>query len=407
MTKHFFVNNQSVLTYNQLLISVDQAITYYPYLKSNSLFDHWINFIKALVCNKPITLIDSDMQDTELTALKLANLINIEVDCPKHNFHSFSELLERIKKSTSEIIIFTSGTTGQPKKVIHSVQSLTRTVRVTDKHGADVWGFAFNPTHMAGVQVFFQALLNVNTMINLFGFSKSEIFNAFKTYKITHISATPTFYRLLIPPDFPLKSVERVTLGGEKASSNLISEIKRVFTNAIVSNIYASTEAGSLFISQGEVFSIPNNLNELILFDNNEILIHESLLGKSDSLTLENGFYRTGDLIEWIDQSAKKFRFKSRKNELINIGGYKVNPSEVEETIMTFPEVAAVIVFGKQNSVLGNILCADIQLKQEQTLTESELRIELKTLLQEFKIPRKIKFVNQIELTRTGKIKRI
>ena len=407
MNKPFFINNQSVLTFDQLLTSIEEANTYYPCLKTKNLFDHWINFIKALIFNKPITLIDSDLQDSELAALKLDDLINIEVECPKLSIYTFSELLDLIRKSSSEIIIFTSGTTGQPKNVIHSVQSLTRSIKVSEKHRSNLWGFAFNPTHMAGIQVFFQALFNENTMVNVFGLSKDEIYTTIEIQKITHISATPTFYRLLIPPNFPLQMVERVTLGGEKASANLITNIKSIFTNAKITNIYASTEAGSLFVSDGEFFSIPDNIKSQIKFDKDEILIHESLLGKSDSLVTDNGYYRTGDLIEWVGEHGMKFRFKSRINELINIGGYKVNPNEVEEAILSFPEVAAVNVFGKQNSVLGNILCANIQLKKEQIISENTLRLELKKSLQEFKIPRRIIFVDQIELTRTGKTKRL
>lgn len=406
MSKPFFINNDSVLTYDQLIFSLSATNTYFPCLKSSDLFDHWINFIKALVCNNTVILVDSDLNESELSLLNLSYPINTEIECSVPKLTTFSDLSKHITTSKSEIVIFTSGTTGQPKSVIHSVQSLTRSVIMSEKHRSDLWGFAFNPTHMAGVQVFFQALLNRNTMVNLFGLSKDEIFHVIKDQKITHISATPTFYRLLIPPIFQLHSVQRVTLGGEKSSERLINCIKDIFVNAKVTNIYASTEAGSLFVSNGEYFSIPDNLKPLVKFDNDEIMIHESLLGKSDSLTLENGYYRTGDLIEWVGEPGVMFRFMSRKNELINVGGYKVNPNEVEEAISAFPEVAVVKVFGKKNSVLGNVLCANIELKDNHSITEIDLRHKLRKTLQEFKIPRRIVFVDNIELTRTGKLKR-
>ena len=65
-----------------------------------------------------------------------------------------------------------------------------------------------------------------------------------------------------------------------------------------------------------------------------ELLLHKSLLGKSDDFSFSDGYYHTGDIIEWINQEERLFKFKSRKNELINVGGYKVNPGEVENVIL-------------------------------------------------------------------------
>ena len=160
-----------------------------------------------------------------------------------------------------------------------------------------------------------------------------------------------------------------------------------------------------MFIAKGEYFQIPSDIKDKVKIDDGELLLHKSLLGESESFIYENDFYRTGDLIEWIDNDV--FKFKSRKNELINIGGYKVNPNEVEEVIYKIQGVEQVIVYSKPNSILGNILCADIQLNKDTNLKEQDIRKILSTQLQDFKIPRRIIFVQNIELTRTGKIKRI
>ena len=59
--------------------------------------------------------------------------------------------------------------------------------------------------------------------------------------------------------------------------------------------------------------------------------------------------------MEWVDETAGLFRFKSRRNELINVGGYKVNPNEVEKEITAVAGVLQAVVYGKVNSVLGNV----------------------------------------------------
>lgn len=109
-------------------------------------------------------------------------------------FSCMDEVVSAFQQSVSEITIFTSGTTGQPKKVVHSVSSLTRAVRLGKKYKGQVWAYAYNPTHMAGLQVFFQALENQNTLVNVFNKQRVEVYEKIFKYHITHISATPTFY---------------------------------------------------------------------------------------------------------------------------------------------------------------------------------------------------------------------
>ena len=95
----------------------------------------------------------------------------------------------------------------------------------------------------------------------------------------------------------------------------------------------------------------------LIRIENGELIIHWSLIGKSD--LAEQEWYNTGDLVEVLSTDPIEFRFQSRKNEMINVGGYKVNPTEVEETILNLKGIKTARVYSKSNSVLGEILCAE------------------------------------------------
>jgi len=403
---YFLYDKDTVYSYNTFLLDIQNTKCYFPYLKTNNLYLYFLNLVKAIIANKPIVLIDFDINDFEIDGLN-DNTINVSSPITPIQVSSFEDILKSIHESTSEISIFTSGTTGQPKKVIHTFQTLTRSVRISEKYNNQRWGFAYNPTHMAGLQVFFQAFLNMNTLFNIFNQSRNLIYKTIEKYSITHISATPTFYRLLLPVEKSYYSVKRITFGGEKSDRKLHDMMLSIFPNAKINNIYASTEAGSLFFAQNENFLIPSAISNKIKVKNNELLIHKSLLGKSDSFTFSGDYYHSGDLIEWINEEEGLFRFKSRKNELINIGGYKVNPTEVESVILEMPEILQVVVFGKQNSILGNILCAEVIIKELNNLTELSIRNFLKEKLQDFKIPRRIIFVNTLSITRTGKLKRI
>lgn len=402
----FLIDNDNIYSYENLLSDINNSNSYIPMFRTNSLYEYFKNLIFALSQNQPLILIDSDITDKELEIMGLKD-VNISTKTKGIQLGSSEELINKVIESKSEITIFTSGTTGQPKKVIHSIETLTRSVRKADKYKNQNWLFAYNPTHMAGLQVFFQAFSNENTLINVFNKNRTFIFDVIEKYNATHISATPTFYRLLLPADKEFNNVQRVTLGGEKSSSELYRNIQKLFPNAKLNNIYASTEAGSLFAAKGENFQIPENIKDkFIINEENELLIHKSLLGKSDSFTFSGEYYNTNDIVEWIDKEKGLFRFISRKNELINVGGYKVNPNEVEEAIYQIPGIEQVVVYGKSNSILGSILCADVCLYEGIELTELQIRQFLTGKLQDFKIPRRIKFVDSFKLTRTGKIKR-
>jgi len=402
----FLIDNDRLNTYDELLEDINNAVIYYPNFRCPDLYNYFLNIIVALVNSKPLELIDADLSDSELIDIGVKTInVSVPIECIKSL--NFKEVLDQIKKSESKISIFTSGTTGQPKKIIHTVNSLTKTVRISENHLNHIWGFAYNPTHMAGLQVFFQAIMNMNILVNLFNQSRNQIYEAIHKYSITHISATPTFYRLLTPIEKEYSTVRRITFGGEKSDKKLYENVLSIFPNASITNIYASTEAGSLFFSNGENFQIPSNIINKIRVKEDEILIHKSLMGLSENFIFDDDYYATGDLIEWIEKEKGIFRFKSRKNEMINIGGYKVNPTEIESQLLQMNGVLQVIVFSKPNSVLGNILCADIIIEKASKLTEYEIRTYLSSVLQDFKIPRKISFVESILLTRTGKMKRL
>ena len=401
----FLYNGEKEYSYDMLVESINQHREYYPLFKSHNIFAYFENLIKAIATNSPLVLLDSDLNPSEVAGVDESQ-VNVAVQLPEYHFKDMDAVVSALQQSTSEITIFTSGTTGQPKKVVHSIDTLTRSVRLGDKYKGQVWAYAYNPTHMAGLQVFFQAFENQNTLVNIFNMQRSEVYQKISEYQITHISATPTFYRLLLPFEDSYQSVQRVTLGGEKSDNHLYDNIRKIFPNAKINNVYASTEAGSLFAAKGDCFQIPEKIRDKFTVVDDELLIHRSLLGKSDSFKFDGDYYHSSDLIEWINKEEGIFKFKSRKNELINVGGYKVNPGEVEDAINAMDGVKQSLVYGKANSILGNVLVAEVQLEEGFTLTDLDIRKSLKERLQDFKIPRKIKFVETFSLTRTGKLKR-
>lgn len=398
----FFVDKKNIAyTYSDLLRSIRSRNLLPKYCCKTDTYEIFVDLICSIFNSLNLVLLDSDINESELNNLGINQSdLSTEYKLIPFEFDDMDHLLEAISRNSKwKLTLFTSGTTGIPKQVCHDLFTLTRLVKCSEKHRKDIWGFAYNPTHIAGIQVFFQALLNKNTIIELFGMDKRIIMNQIEKYKITNISATPTFYRLLMPFIDCHYLVRKITSGGEKFDLKLNENLLKMFPNAKFRNIYASTEAGSLFESNNDIFAIKDS--HLYKIENNQLYIHKSLLGK----TMNNDeWFNTGDIVESIENQPNNFRFVCRNNEMINVGGYKVNPEEVEATLCENPKVNQAYVYSKPSPICGSILLADVVLNSE--CSEFELREYLSFRLQPFKIPRIFNRLDKIDTTRSGKLKR-
>lgn len=406
--KAFFSDfGQPPISYTDLINDINNRNSYPEVINHKTYYDIFRDLIISLLSGKSIVVLDSDLSDLEIESLGFSkNDLNKRIDIDSLNLLDENDLFERLTKNNSwELTLFTSGTTGKPKRITHSFKTITKAVKISNENSNDVWGFAYNPTHIAGIQVFFQALLNFNHIVRLFMLSKESIFDAIEQNMITNISATPTFYRLLLDVKKSFQTVKRITSGGEKFDESLRYPLLRMFPNAKILNVYASTEIGTLFASEGDIFIVKENLKHLVKIENDELYISGEMTGKSNDIEIVNGWFKTGDRVEVISSDPIRIRFIGRVNESINVGGYKVYPTEVEECINSIPGVRRSLVYSKKNSVLGNVILCDIEL-EDSTVTEKIVYEYLKERLQSYKIPRVINFVQQIGLTRTGKIAR-
>lgn len=384
-----------------------RQLRYRPYCRSGRLAEVFLTFAVALTAGRELTLVDEDLTEKELEALGLDRALLRREDCldNPHPARTLEAWVEFVRAgSGSRITLFTSGSTGLPKAVNHTVASLSRGVRTGAKHATDVWGYAYNRAHIAGVQVFLQALFNLNPLVNLFRLAREQVLAAIEGQRVTHLSATPSFYRLLLPADTALPEVRAVTLGGERTDAALLERLRPMFPNARFRNVYASTEAGTLFSAEGDVFSIPDELTDRVRIQDGRLHVHGELLGEFITEDRE-AWYDTGDVVEVVSVSPPRFRIVGRDRDWVNVGGNKVNPAEVEAALLEHPGVREARAYGRENSVLGKVLCADV-VPARGKVEEGELRRFLADRLQAFKVPRLIRSVPRLELGRTGKLKR-
>tara|TARA_A100001015_G_scaffold280403_1_gene342590 strand:+ start:2199 stop:3305 length:1107 start_codon:yes stop_codon:yes gene_type:complete len=316
-------------------------------------------------------------------------------------FESFSDIVKYISKNADELsfIISTSGTTSKPKDVEVNMLNCIRHVKKNGSNKKRVWGLGYPVGSFASTQVFFQAFLNNEKIIYLFTDKFKNIERILNEDKITNLCCTPTFLSMiLINMNSINESLKTLTTGGEKIQSNLINFFKQKFVNAEYINVYATTETGSLLYSKSEYFTIPEKYSNLIKINKNVLLVHKSMLNNLEEIQLEGEWYNTNDIIEPADDD--KFKFISRKNGYINSGGYRIDPSEIENIISKIPGVVNVHVYGKSNSILGTIICADVIGKN---LDTKKIKSTLRQKIDKHKIPQIIKIVKSFDNVKMGK----
>jgi acyl-coenzyme A synthetase/AMP-(fatty) acid ligase len=403
--ERFIIDRDLPALSQQGLVNLVRTDSYSPILRTSSLPEIIAHILKAFVCELNITILDHRFTDPELDALEIdSEAINQRVSVNTSSLpNNYPEIIDAAENSrTGCLNLYTSGTSGTPRCVKHRFSTLARAVKKSAHHRADIWGLTYSPCHMAGVQVLLQACLNGNRIINLSGLSREQILSHIVEEGITHLSGTPTFYRLLLPANRRLESVTRVTFGGERFDPSLQQRIQPLFPNAKIRNIYASTEVATLLDSEGETFIVKESLAEVIRVEEDRLLVRKDLLG---SFNYKGEWFDTGDRVKVFNHNPLTFTFDQRESEIINVAGHRINPYEIEEVIRSLPYVSDARVFGKPNSVVGTLIAADIVPKTPDC-TEAELRAQLTTRLQPFKIPRIIQFVDSIPHSRTGKVKR-
>ncbi len=400
----FYKNGDFARSYEDLISDINNTQEIDYVISYSNPYEVFLKFIVAMLNNLAVIIVDGDLSSKELNNLDLdKESLDKKIPLKFENITDLDDFNTRISKCHNwNLTLYTSGTTGIPKKVTHKSTTLSRNVKISDRYKDNIWGYAFSSTHIAGIQVFLQALYNCNAIIDIFNKKRDDVISEIIDNKITNISATATYYRLLAPFDFVCDSVLTITSGGEKFDPDLSNKLKNSFPKAKFRNIYASTEAGTIFTAKGEIFSIPDNLKDSVKIKDDEILIKFDLLGIMNNSSCE--WHSTGDIVEIVNKNPLEFKFIHRKNEMINVGGYKVNPLEVEEQIRMLEGISDAFVYGKKNSVLGTILYADIVATKN--IEEKYLRQSLSKKLQSFKIPRIINFVDKLITTRTGKIQR-
>jgi acyl-CoA synthetase (AMP-forming)/AMP-acid ligase II len=222
-------------------------------------------------------------------------------------------------------------------------------------------------------------------------------------------------------PEIGKMSPRYVRLSGEIADQAILDSLHAMFPEAAIGHAYASTEAGVAFeVGDGRAGFPAGFLEhdrdgvELKLVDGalrirSPCTAHRYLGTQHAGLRDHDGFVDTGDMVE---RHGDRYVFAGRRGGIINVGGLKIHPEEIEAVINRHPQVRMSLVRPKQNPVTGSIVIADVVLKSEDARSGGELQIKNDILalcreaLPRHKVPAAISIVPALDVAATGKLAR-
>src|SRR5436189_3432560 len=286
---------------------------------------------------------------------------------------------ERTERYQTEWILLTSGTTGRPKMVVHTLASLSGAMRGGRSPGDPaVWSTFYDIRRYGGLQIFLRALLGGGSMVlSSAEESTADFLIRAGAHGVTHISGTPSHWRrALMSPSARAIAPRYVRLSGEIADQGILNTLRSFYPQAAVGHAYASTEAGVGFEvndgREGFPASMVGARGEVEMkIEDGSLRIRStrtaiSYLGEEHSALIDGeGFVDTGDIVE---RRGDRYYFLGRRSGVINVGGLKVYPEEVEAVINRHPAVRMSIVRSRRSPITGSLVVADVVLKGEPPL---------------------------------------
>ncbi|MBP5306680.1 MAG: AMP-binding protein [Paludibacteraceae bacterium] len=386
----------------------------------------------------------------------LQHLISVGPDVPQgwHDFHkgidSAAPFVRPSQTNSNDdimLLYFTSGTTGEPKMVIHdftyplghiSTGFIWHHLSENDLHltvadtgwGKAVWGKLYGQM-IAGACVF---------VYDHEKFTPADILSVMEKYKVTSFCAPPTIYRFMIREDltrFDLSSLRSCTIAGEALNPVVYEQFFKLTgiklregfgqtetTCTILTSPWIEPKPGSMGLPnpQYDVDLITADGRSAEVGEQGEIVIHTDrrkqvglFMGyyRNEEKTREawcDGIYHTGD-VAWRDEDGY-FWFVGRNDDVIKSSGYRIGPFEVESAVMTHPAVVECAITGVPDPIRGQVVKATIVLGKEwkdkagEDLVK-EIQNHVKQTTAPYKYPRVIEFVDELPKTISGKIKRV
>ena len=329
------------------------------------------------------------------------------------------ELVSRlVGQGRAGLILFSSGSTGVPKAMIHDLDNLIDSYQ--NKKGKNLVFLIF---------LMFDHIGGLNTLLNCLAMGVAMVFpedrnpesvaRLIEKYKVNVLPASPTFLNLLLisgaQERYDLSSLRMITYGTEPMPDSLLVKLKATFERVKFLQTFGTSETGITQTSSKSSTSTYIKIDdpeteykivegELWLRSKTQIM---GYLNFSMERFTEDGWFKTGDMVETTADGYIKI--VGRNKEIINVGGEKVLPSEVESVLFQMPGVLDCLVYPENNPITGQMVVAKILFKEPMKPSEAKRQVTdfCKTRLAKYKIPVKVVLMTESEYSERFKKKRV
>ena len=296
------------------------------------------------------------------------------------------------------LILFSSGSTGKPKAILHDFN------RIADKfivQRAPTIAIPFLMIdHFGGINTILGIVANLGTVVTVADRSIAAICRAIQEHRVELLPTTPSFLTMLMASNlhrtYDLSSLKRITYGTEVMPQTTLDRVTAEFPGVVLQQTYGLSEIGvmrsqsrpdgSLWVRIGG-----DGFKTKVIDDVLWIKSDFAMLGylNAPSNFDADGWFNTQDK---VDVDGEYFRILGRTTDLINVGGQKVYPSEIENVILTVDNVADVAVYGEANALLGSIVVARILTERPEAASElkRKVRAACAAVLANYKVPSKV-----------------
>jgi long-chain acyl-CoA synthetase len=311
------------------------------------------------------------------------------------------------------LVLFSSGSTGARKAVLHDVAVLVEKFRTERRAWRTIPVLLFD--HIGGVNTLLFTLANGGCLVVVERRDAETVCRAVERHRVELLPASPTFLQLVLLSEahrrHDLSSLQRVTYGTEVMSDAILARLHEALPGVELTQTYGLSEVGILQTksrgSGSAWMRVGGNGFEVKVVDGTlRVRARTAMLGYLDAPSPfdEDGWLDTQDVVE---QDGEWLRILGRRTDLINVGGEKVSPRVVEEALLEAPGVRDATAYGEPSPVLGEVVAARVALAdpEDPAAARRRLRRHARTRLAAHQVPVRIEIVSGPQVS--SRLKRV